>query len=1638
MKKKLAYHITLLMLLCSLNTLFSQKISVTGSVTLEQLIQDNLIQNGCVEISNITSSINGESFGFRSYGQFNRAGSNFPFQSGIVLTSGSAESAGNTATTPTLSEGADNWPGDTDLETALGITNTTNATSIEFDLISTSSQLQFNYLFASEEYFETNPCNVSDGFAFLIKEASSTTEPYENIALIPGTSTPVNTNTIHHTIFNASGGVLCPAQNEQYLEGLGIGDTNYNGRTVTLTAATTIMPYVKYRIKLVIADQKDNQFDSAVFIEGNSFKILDLGEDVSTCAESTLLSADIGNNNATYKWFLNNAPILGTAPTLTATQSGSYSVEVTVPLPSGGGNCVETDNIIVELNVQEPVALIADYQLCDDSSNPTGHQTFTLSSKNSEVAEVNPFNNATISYHLTEEDAKANDNSVTVAIQNTSNPQPIYVRINNTDTGCTAYTSFNLVVNSVPYITTPTPLEVCDNDGEPDGFVFMDLTEKDDELTGGAPNLSVEYYYEESEAINGINQIRSLYRNTASEDKVYARVLNNETACVSAVVPVEIKVTISPLISSEMQYIDACDTDRDGFAEFNLTHVLHNILNGIPASDIVATYHVIRSDAEQGTNPILNETNYQNIIANEQTLYIRIEDNTTHCASVAPFEIHTNLLVTATEIQEFAVCDNNADPDDEMRFNLSFMKEYIANNIDFNADGILDVEVDFFKTETDRDANINALDQTLPFFAANLTTLYLRLRNTDNNCEDVGEILLLINPIILFDPADPLPYCDSDDDVTDGITDVDLHSLDDMITNGNTDFITRFFPTKADADSNTLTNQLPDIYNVKNTAVIHVRIENLETGCYTSGSFEIQVVPAPDVTKPSNITICGTSETALINLEDKIPEIITSTFGIDVGFYTTLNDATNNTNAISNPDIYNASTQTLYVRAGDNTPGSTCFKIESFDIIINSTPILPPEGIKNFVVCDGDANGEAQFLFSTKDAEILNGQTGKDVIYFENPDFTGRIDKTSLFTSDDRTIYVRIENSTDPNCFETSSFEIKVASEIVFNPLIGFVTCDTADKSGKQTFNLNEKRDEIIKDAPEPLNVSFHLTETQAENNSGALPDAYTNVFNPQTLYVRIQDKNSLCFVVETLDITITLLPEVTPAAPLELCDDDTDGLIVFDLTQADFEILDRNLGAPPVVSFFETEADIIDDTKKITTPNAYRSDSKTIYIKITNEIGCYSVIPLELVVNPFPSTNTIGTLEDCYKGTYDLSQVNALLIEEANTFNITYHSTASEAEDGSGAMGATFNYTTPGNYTLWIRTENPSTGCFVITSFVLEINANPIANTPSNIEACDDDYDGFLSFDLSSTSNTSTQIRGTQNSSHVTITYYNTMTNAEAGTDPIASNYLAQDGEIIYARIENNTTGCYDTTQFRSIVNKKPLIPIDDIVTLCINDLPLIISAETGNPGDTYLWSNGETTPQITLASPTDIGFYTIDVKTPATGCSTIKSFEVIESAIADINFTTTVDFADPNRITIDVSGIGNYVFSLDGAEPQSSNVFEQAPIGPHTVTVIDLNGCNAVSKDVMVIDVPKFLTPNGDGYFDTWHITGVKQLVGTIIYIYDRYGKLLKTLPHTAPGWDGTFNGANMPSDDYWYVGHVVYKGEPFQIKGHFALKR
>jgi gliding motility-associated-like protein len=104
----------------------------------------------------------------------------------------------------------------------------------------------------------------------------------------------------------------------------------------------------------------------------------------------------------------------------------------------------------------------------------------------------------------------------------------------------------------------------------------------------------------------------------------------------------------------------------------------------------------------------------------------------------------------------------------------------------------------------------------------------------------------------------------------------------------------------------------------------------------------------------------------------------------------------------------------------------------------------------------------------------------------------------------------------------------------------------------------------------------------------------------------------------------------------------------------------------------------------------------------------------------------------------------------------------------------------------------------------------------------------------------------------------------------------------------------------------------------------------------------------------------------------------------------------------------------------------------------VEDTEGCTNLTIDVLVIDYPKYFTPNGDGIHDTWKIIGLEAKHNAKIYIFDRYGKLMNQMDPLGEGWNGKYNGEDLPSTDYWFTIDYKEKDQQKLFKAHFSLKR
>ncbi|MBG6111529.1 gliding motility-associated-like protein [Flavobacterium sp. CG_23.5] len=329
-----------------------------------------------------------------------------------------------------------------------------------------------------------------------------------------------------------------------------------------------------------------------------------------------------------------------------------------------------------------------------------------------------------------------------------------------------------------------------------------------------------------------------------------------------------------------------------------------------------------------------------------------------------------------------------------------------------------------------------------------------------------------------------------------------------------------------------------------------------------------------------------------------------------------------------------------------------------------------------------------------------------------------------------------------------------------------------------------------------------------------------------------------------------------------------------------------------------------------------------------------------------------------------------------------------------------------------------------VTISLINTLNATNYSET-----ICDDQNNGNEIVNLKSYN--SNLIGSTGN----TFGYY---TSANAAGNQITtsqitnfSNYnLTLGKHSVYVRIDSPNS-CHQIVELQITLVSKPIINIPNIVPICENNT---ITIDAGSGSDTYLWSNGASTSSITVSNPGDFSVI-VSKNYGTTSCSSTKNFTVKKSNIATITSIETKDWTDnENSITAYVTGAGDYEYSIDGIYFQNSNQFLNVHKGEYTVEVRDKNGCGTATDEVYLLMFPKFFTPNGDGYNDTWSIHFSDLEIGLTVKIFDRYGKFIKELIQNAT-WNGTFNGQELPATDYWFV---VTRANGKEYRGHFSLKR
>ena len=542
---------------------------------------------------------------------------------------------------------------------------------------------------------------------------------------------------------------------------------------------------------------------------------------------------------------------------------------------------------------------------------------------------------------------------------------------------------------------------------------------------------------------------------------------------------------------------------------------------------------------------------------------------------------------------------------------------------------------------------------------------------------------------------------------------------------------------------------------------------------------------------------------------------------------------------------------------------------------------------------------------------------------------------------------------------------------------------------------------------------------------------------------------------IHTSDFTTITISKITITPPNPVCDSG-----VFNL------FADASIGN---INWYDASGNLLTPTPTNTFTTPILTTTTTYYV----DAGCSGTrTAVTAIVNPLPILNPIEIIQcsenSLFYSTFNLTEKNNAISSNFTNETFTYYTSEIEAINDINKISTYTAYvnTTP-NETVWARVANTITGCYSTAKIDLKVSVTQLNPTTfhKNLEVCDDalpnDQDGFSEFNFNTvTSAIKHEIDPLSNNNYSIKYYFNeddALSEINAISNPSSFRNTIKDTQDIWVRIDSNLdNSCFGIGAYVTLtVNPVPNININtngaEDVWVCDN-LPnyfvtLTSGIQDGSPPSDYdyIWKKDGIIVGNTVNDPSILkvnlkGVYTVEVTNKSFGCSRTRTITVNPSNIATLLPIKIVDLTDENSVTVMVTGIGSYEFSLD--EPtgpwQDSTVFDNVSAGIHEIYINDKNGCGVVNETIAVIGTSKFFTPNNDGYNDYWNVEGINENFNSksIIYIFDRYGKLLKQwVPTIDKGWNGTFNGIPLPADDYWFT---LKLEDGREAKGHFSLKR
>lgn len=707
----------------------------------------------------------------------------------------------------------------------------------------------------------------------------------------------------------------------------------------------------------------------------------------------------------------------------------------------------------------------------------------------------------------------------------------------------------------------------------------------------------------------------------------------------------------------------------------------------------------------------------------------------------------------------------------------------------------------------------------------------------------------------------------------------------------------------------------------------------------------------------------------------------------------TINPATGQITYTPNAGLTADTTDTFtYVISGNGTPAQT----EYFNIVINIDVLQTNNAILTSCTNTG-ANG----IFDLTSVS-LSPDIGVIYTYYADPSLNIIIGNPSQYSSGSGIVYV---NVTSPfGCTKTAQISLTANLSANINTSAYNANICDDNNNGFISINFANVSPQIVTNSA-GFNIRYYLSQADAAaGNTNTLPVNWTYATNT-TVYVRADSNNSCPPVFGQINFTLgNKISLLATSASLQVCDVDMNGSEIVNLnTYISQFTTDPSVSATFHNSLANAQAGInalpLQQTILTSATGVY-------YVRFTSSNACTNTAVLNIKVNSAPNINTANynanICDDNFDGiiSINFSNVTPQIVVNAASFNVRYYLNQADATAGN-------NNTLPVNWTytattmVYVRVDSNSNDCtaaFGQIEFKIG-NKIPLLTSSVSTEICDNDLNGSETVDVNDYKNQFTA------DPSVTLTFYNTLANAQSGTNAIPSQQTITNIGTYYIRFTSNTA-CPNTAVLTVTLKqgKRSETLKDQVV--CSGELA-ILNAGTGFSA--YLWSNGATTPFITVGA----GDYYVDLT--FNGC-TVRQFAKVTTAQAPS--ITSIQVTGSTATVNVTGGTAPYQYSLNGIDYQLSNVFTGLQRGLHKVYVLGRDGCQPVVREFLIVNLINTITPNGDGHNDILNYSDLRIKQNVSIEIADRYGaSVYKSAPNIFT-WDGKSSGRALPTGTYWYI--------------------